>query len=341
MKISNVVLAVALFLFSILIPVTSFAQNSTLPSLEDNPLGPISGQMESNTIGITCGVPESLNRTEGTRCCNTNIDSGELYTEPLKRAPTYFCIGGALAKGGGGLLSAITGVVKAPFRVIGGTIGGIGDLLQGHFSDAFSNLVTVGTLGAYPAIKDTVSAIADSEGDLCLSQAIQLMYISSLSSNPLMEMKKPPIAPQPCMEGATPTSSDYASASCKCTPAKEDQNGVGRLCGLYMQSSTDAQVCKSCAASGGYWTGAGCIKTDMAGFIGSIFGIGLGVAGTAAFLCILYAAFILQTSRGNPERIKKAQENLRACISGLLLIIFSIVILRIIGVSILQIPGLS
>ncbi len=156
-----------------------------------------------------------------------------------------------------------------------------------------------------------------------------------------MEVNKTAVAPQPCMEGAQPTNSAYESASCKCVPAKEDANGVSRLCNLYMRGSSDMQICGACASSGGYWTGIGCIKTDITGFTGSIIGVGMGIGGAATFLCIIYAAFILQTSRGNPEKIKKAQESLRACISGLLLIIFSIFLLRLIGVTILQIPGLS
>jgi hypothetical protein len=67
---------------------------------------------------------------------------------------------------------------------------------------------------------------------------------------------------------------------------------------------------------------------------------GVGLAGIAAFLCIIYAAFILQTSRGNPERIKKAREYLTNCIIGLLIIIFAVFVLRLIGVDILQIAGL-
>ena len=56
-------------------------------------------------------------------------------------------------------------------------------------------------------------------------------------------------------------------------------------------------------------------------------------------MCIIYSAYLIQFSRGNPERIKKAREYLTSCIMGLLLIIFSIFILRLIGVDILRIPG--
>jgi hypothetical protein len=78
----------------------------------------------------------------------------------------------------------------------------------------------------------------------------------------------------------------------------------------------------------------------LAGFISvTLLGWGVGLAGLIALACIIYSTFVLQTSGGNPERIKKAREYLTSCIVGLLLIIFSVFILNVIGVNILQIPG--
>lgn len=335
-KMRNFLLGLFLSIFLLVNSSVSFAQTPaavpTIPQVEFNPdsfEGDIGAQTDANTIGITCGIPESLNRSEGTRCCNTNVDTEALIQEPLNRTPNYFCLGGALsaiAGAGGGFFDIFT----APFETLG-------NLFSGHFSDAFSSALNM--IPGLAIAKGVVKGIKAE--DICLSDAVKLMVSSSIGSNPFIAMKKPPIAPQPCMEGAHPTSEDYASASCKCVPAKEDENGVSRLCSLYMRESSDMQICGACAASGGYWTGIGCLKTDLVGFTGSIIGVGIGVGGAATLLCIIYAAFILQTSRGNPEKIKKAQESLRACISGLLLIIFSIFILRLIGVTILQIPGLS
>lgn len=93
---------------------------------------------------------------------------------------------------------------------------------------------------------------------------------------------------------------------------------------------------------GGVWTAIGCIKTSASQFITeTVMGLGISLAGVIAFLCIIYSAFMLQTSGGNPERIKKAQEMLTSCIMGLILIIFSVFILRMIGVDILKIPGFN
>jgi hypothetical protein len=46
-------------------------------------------------------------------------------------------------------------------------------------------------------------------------------------------------------------------------------------------------------------------------------------------------------SQGNPDQIKDAREQLTAAIIGLLFVVFSLVILQIIGVNILNLPGFS
>jgi hypothetical protein len=45
----------------------------------------------------------------------------------------------------------------------------------------------------------------------------------------------------------------------------------------------------------------------------------------------------MMTSTGNPEAIQEAKERITSAIVGLLFIIFSLVILQVIGVDILQI----
>lgn len=146
----------------------------------------------------------------------------------------------------------------------------------------------------------------------------------------------------PCTSGVPSANSSAASCICK---LKEASSKI--LCDEFLTSSASSKAeyssCVACANNKGVWTGLGCMQTNQVGsFIGgTIFTLGLGIAGASALLCILYAAIVLQTSRGNPERIKKARENLRACITGLLLIIFSVFILNVIGVSILQIPGFN
>jgi len=150
---------------------------------------------------------------------------------------------------------------------------------------------------------------------------------------------------EPCLVGIPQGS----GSSCYC---KEDPNAttsagaIDRLrimCSTYLQTGKELTNCLTCVMQkGGMYTGMGCMPLNIQDFIGTfIFSWGLGFAGGIALLCIIYSAFRMQTSMGNPEAIKKAQENLTACITGLILIIFSVFILRLIGVSILKIPFLK
>jgi hypothetical protein len=61
----------------------------------------------------------------------------------------------------------------------------------------------------------------------------------------------------------------------------------------------------------------------------------VGIGGGIAFLLVLYGGFMVMSSAGNPERLKAGQELLTSAISGLILLIFSVFILKFIGIDIL------
>lgn len=83
-------------------------------------------------------------------------------------------------------------------------------------------------------------------------------------------------------------------------------------------------------------TAIGCIPfEDIPSFMGWILGWAIGVGGGIAFLLIAYSSLMIMTSSGNPERLKAGQELLTSAISGLIMLIFSIFILRFIGIDIL------
>ncbi len=86
-------------------------------------------------------------------------------------------------------------------------------------------------------------------------------------------------------------------------------------------------------------TAIGGLSTDPAGFIKSVFSLLLGLSGGIAVILIIISGYRLMTSQGNPEQVQGAREMLTSAIVGLLFIIFSFVILQIIGVNILKIPG--
>lgn len=87
------------------------------------------------------------------------------------------------------------------------------------------------------------------------------------------------------------------------------------------------------------WTAIGCIPNSTEGIITSLVKIGLSVAGGVVLLSILAASFIISTSQGDPNKTKQAQEIYTSALAGLFFIIFSMVLLRTIGINILQIPG--
>jgi hypothetical protein len=83
------------------------------------------------------------------------------------------------------------------------------------------------------------------------------------------------------------------------------------------------------------------LPTDASGLIKALMGVVLSLVGAIAIILIIISGYRLMVSQGNPENIKNAREQLTAAIVGLLFVIFSLVILQVIGVNILGLPGIS
>lgn len=83
------------------------------------------------------------------------------------------------------------------------------------------------------------------------------------------------------------------------------------------------------------------VLVEPQSFITFIMGILLSISGGIALLIIIYAGYKMMTSRGNPEAVKGARDLITSAIIGLIFLIFSLIILEVIGVDILQVPGLS
>ena len=78
---------------------------------------------------------------------------------------------------------------------------------------------------------------------------------------------------------------------------------------------------------------------ELAPQVNKIVNYSMGIGGLIAFLLMVFGGLQIIFSGGNPERVKAGKEIITAAIGGLLLIIFSVFILRIIGYDILAIPG--
>lgn len=139
--------------------------------------------------------------------------------------------------------------------------------------------------------------------------------------------------PGQCFVGAklSPDARMACTAWEYCGPLKDNNN----------DNNKEYEKCFDCLYKDkGSWTAVGCVYSDFSKTITEvIFPVAISFAGLIALGCIIYASFIMQTSSGDPEKIKKAQELITSCITGLIVIIFSIVFLKIIGVDILRIPG--
>lgn len=87
-------------------------------------------------------------------------------------------------------------------------------------------------------------------------------------------------------------------------------------------------------------TALGCISIDnWDSLVETILKFAIGISGGIAFLLMVMAGFMIMTSRGDPKRLSAGQELLTSAIMGLLLLIFSVFILKIIGVDLLGIQG--
>jgi hypothetical protein len=108
-----------------------------------------------------------------------------------------------------------------------------------------------------------------------------------------------------------------------------------QICCLVDNIRTDVSRCDD--GTDGIQTAIGCIHVlgSSEEFLSDILRWAVGIGGGIAFLLILYAGFMIMTASGNPERLKAGQELLTSAISGLILLIFSVFILKFIGVDIL------
>jgi hypothetical protein len=86
-------------------------------------------------------------------------------------------------------------------------------------------------------------------------------------------------------------------------------------------------------------TALGCIPVEIKTFVPWLLGWLFGIAGGVAFLLMAYGFILIATSSGDEKKIAGARETITSAIIGLLVCIFSIFILRLIVVNILQIPG--
>jgi len=100
-------------------------------------------------------------------------------------------------------------------------------------------------------------------------------------------------------------------------------------------------TCKTCIDDGDAWTALGCIPTDPAAFVAWVLARAISIGGGIAFLLMIGGGFTIMTSSGNPEQLNKGKSIITSAATGLLFIIFSVLLLKIIGIDILKLPGFA
>lgn len=115
--------------------------------------------------------------------------------------------------------------------------------------------------------------------------------------------------------------------------------GIFKLCQAAAVDNGGINPCAQCFASEGIWTAVGCLPTQPKDLIPKLVQFAIGIAGGVALMLMLIGAFRLSVSAGNPDNVQAGKDMFTSAVAGLLLIIFSALILRIVGVDIFQLPG--
>jgi len=90
----------------------------------------------------------------------------------------------------------------------------------------------------------------------------------------------------------------------------------------------------------GVFTPFGCIKTNQTEAVSGILKVAVSLGGGIALLLMLYGVFTISISAGEPNKVTLGKDIIVSAISGLIFMLFSVIILNFIGIKILALPGL-
>lgn len=153
------------------------------------------------------------------------------------------------------------------------------------------------------------------------------------------DLEKNGYDPGPLADTCTNTGASQQGRYCKsggklCVKGSRDWNNV--YCYV---DSIGASGGTTCSGDSGIETAIGCIPTDPAEFVNAFLKFATAAGGGLALLLMIFGAFQMITSAGNADQLKAGREQFTSAIIGLLFIIFSVLLLQIIGVDILNLPG--
>lgn len=170
---------------------------------------------------------------------------------------------------------------------------------------------------------------------------------SSCSSYPLLsDPCKSGYVPGPC-SGTWPNCDPQVASPAQCVaapPPLPPATVGGLVVGGAPSNIVSLKLCDPLPFAGvnqGIQTGLGCVPTTIGGIFPWLLKLLVLVAGGIALLIIMYGGIMFITAGGDSKAIDEARSVITAGVSGLLLIVFSVLIFRVIGIDILGIPILS
>jgi hypothetical protein len=114
----------------------------------------------------------------------------------------------------------------------------------------------------------------------------------------------------------------------------------GLACCYSCQSDEGEYTCTTNTGEKGIKTAIGCIGGQtVGGFVSRVLAIGIAIAGGVAFLLMIIGTYQVLSSSGDPKKLQAGKELITAAVAGLLFIVFSIFILRVLGEDVLEIFG--
>lgn len=92
----------------------------------------------------------------------------------------------------------------------------------------------------------------------------------------------------------------------------------------------------------------GVLKTDLGdiscsptGFASSLYGIGLSFIGVVALLFIVYGGFLILTSQGSQDQLRRGKSYITYSIVGVVLAIAGYALYQILAIDVIKIPGFT
>jgi len=126
----------------------------------------------------------------------------------------------------------------------------------------------------------------------------------------------------------------------ECPACQPAVSGGNRICKVPGEIVDKGEIVEPAPCKDGIWTSIGCVPTENVNlFFTWISKLAIGFASVIAILLMIFGGIIMILSAGDPKRLQTGKTIFTSAIIGLLFIIFSVFILRLIGVEILEIPG--